>query len=135
MAIAIPNSFNAYGSVDGATGALTSGSGFSPSRVSAGVYTISLLEPVSSGQVVVIASLRGAGGSIKGALSVEETTNSVKTVRYNENGVATDVSFDILVLNTPAGIIAPAPVVTDDFLVTESGNFLVTESGDFLVTE
>lgn len=133
MAIAIPNSFNAYGSVDGATGALTSGSGFNASRVSAGLYTLSLLEPVSSGQGVVIASLRGAGSSIKGALSVEETTDYVKTVRYSENGVPTDVSFDILVLNAPAGTIAP--IVTDDFLVTESGNFLVTESGDFLVTE
>jgi hypothetical protein len=101
MAIIIPNSFNSYGSVAGGTGTAVSGAGFVSARTGAGVYTLTLDEPVDSTECAILVSRRGAAAGADETFSVEHTSDTVKTVTCTAAGVATDSDFDFAVLRCP----------------------------------
>lgn len=103
MSINIPNTFGAYGSVNGADGAKVSGAGFASARTGAGVYTLTLQEPVDATQCAILVSRRGAAAAADETFSVAHTSDTVKTVTCTAAGVATDSSFDFAVLRAPAG--------------------------------
>lgn len=103
MSINIPNVFNSYGSVVGGTGAKAAGAGFASARTGAGVYTLTLDQGADSAECAILVSRRGAAAAADGTFGVDHTSDTVKTVRYTEAGVAADVAFDFAVLNCPAG--------------------------------
>lgn len=99
MSINIPNTFNAYGSVDGATGTKVSGAGFASAQTGPGVYTITLDQPVDSTECVCIATPRTASARF---VTMVQTSDNVKTVyTVDDAGAATNASFDFVILNTP----------------------------------
>lgn len=102
MSINIPNTFNAYGSVNGTTGLRVSGAGFVAAG-GAGVYTLTLDQPVDAAECSILVSRRGAAAAADGTFGVAHTSDTVKTVTYTEAGVAAAVNFDFAVLNCPAG--------------------------------
>lgn len=108
MSINIPNTFNAYGSVVGATGVRASGAGFSVAGGTGGgtpgIYAITLEDPVDSAQCAIVVTRRGAAAAADGTFGVAHTSDSVKTVTYTQAGVAADTDFDFAVLNCPAGV-------------------------------
>lgn len=102
MSINIPNTFNSYGSVVGATGVKKSGAGFTPARSAAGIYALTLDAAVDAAQCVCLATVRGA---FVGFCHVEQTSDTVKTVNVvDAAGAALDADFDFAVLNCPAGV-------------------------------
>lgn len=103
MSINIPNTFNAYGSVKGTSGLRVSGAGFASARTGAGVYTLTLDEGVDSSECAILVTRRGAAAPADGTISVDHTSDTVKTVTCTAAGVATDSDFDFVVLNCPAG--------------------------------
>lgn len=100
MSINIPNSFNAYGSVNGA-GARVSGAGFSVASSGAGVYQITLDQPVDSTECAILVTGRGAAAAADGTFMVAHTSDTVKEVTFTQAGVAAAQAFDFLVLNAP----------------------------------
>lgn len=107
MSISIPNTFSAYGSVGGASGAKVSGAGFSVVGGTAGgtpgIYAITLEQPVDATQCAILVSRRGAAAAADETFSVAHTSDTVKTVTCTAAGVATDRDFDFAVLRAPAG--------------------------------
>lgn len=104
----------AFGSVVGATGASVPGPvnpitgqsvpltrGVTPARTGAGVYTLTFpgLDAndrggIDAGECIGLATLRGG---VDGALEIEHTSDTVKTVRtFNTAGAATDRDFDFI---------------------------------------
>lgn len=99
MSINIPNALQTYGSVNGTTGALVSGAGFTPARTAKGVYTLTLDQAVDATECSVLVTERGAVGNI---FSVAQTSDTVKTVNAFDNaGVAIDSDFDFVLLRAP----------------------------------
>lgn len=80
------------GSVTSA-GALLSGSGFTPARSQAGIYTLTLATPIAATACVVQASRRGTGARY--FVCVDHTSDAVKTVRVvDETDTFSDAAFD-----------------------------------------
>lgn len=102
MSINIPNVFNSYGSVASA-GTKVSGAGFASAKTGTGVYTLTLDQGADAAECACLVSRRGAAAAADGTFGVDHTSDTVKTVRYTEAGVAADVAFDFAVLNCPAG--------------------------------
>lgn len=99
MSINIPNALQAYGSVNGTTGATVSGAGFTPARSAKGVYTLTLDQAADSEECAVIATPRGATA---GYATVAQTSDTQKTVNtFDSAGAAADLDFDFLLLRAP----------------------------------
>jgi hypothetical protein len=101
MSIQIPNSFLAYGSVVGASGAKASGAGYTSARTGPGVYEVTLDQPADATESTCLVSLRG---SVGGRIAADVASDSVRTVRtFDAAGAAADLNFDFAVLASPAG--------------------------------
>jgi hypothetical protein len=100
MSINIPNALQAYGSVNGTTGAKVSGAGFTPARSAKGVYTLTMDQAADAAECAVLVTSRGATPAYA---SVEQTSDGVKTVNtVDAAGAAVDSDFDFLLLRAPA---------------------------------
>lgn len=101
MSINIPNSLQAYGSVNGTTGAKVSGAGFAPARSAKGIYTLTMDQAADAAECAVIATARSA---TQATLTCSQTSDTVKTVTaFDLAGAAVDVDFDFLMLRAPQG--------------------------------
>lgn len=101
MSVIIPNTFNSYGSV-ASGGAKVSGAGFVSASSGAGVYQLTLDEAVDATECSILVTFRGAALAADLSVSVEHTSDSVKTVHITAAGVATAQAFDFAVLRCPA---------------------------------
>ncbi len=91
------NAIHANGSVVGASGASASGNQFvTPARTGAGVYTLTLTEPIDAAECVILATLRT--GALNANIHVVHTSDTVKTVNTGLAAVATDEDFDYVII-------------------------------------
>lgn len=88
---------HASGSVGNAAGASVSGNQFvTTARTGAGVYTLTLTEPIDAAECAIIATLRGA--TVNQNITVAHTSDAVKTVATAIVAVATDADFDYVII-------------------------------------
>ena len=94
-----PSIINALGAVTGATGTAIWGAGAVSARGAKGVYTLTLDEGCDAAACACLVTVRGA---TEGYATVEQTSDTVKTVNTFDNaGAAEDVDFDYLILRAP----------------------------------
>jgi len=99
MALEFPNLINCAGAVDGATGLKTSGRGFVAATTGAGVYTLTLDQPVAADACSILLTRIGAVPVASDVtLTVVHTSDTVKTVHATVAGVATNESFGFAIL-------------------------------------
>jgi hypothetical protein len=99
MAIEIPNSLLAYGTVN-SDGTKASGAGFASAKTGAGVYTLTLDQPAPAAGSSLLLTIKGAGGG-KSEIEYTDTSDTVKGVTTWDAGVAADHAFSFLSLRAP----------------------------------
>jgi len=93
MALEFPNIVNSAGSVS-SLGAAVSGRGYVAAATAPGVYTLTLDQPVNAAQCAVIVTLEGAAPGDDETVTVEHTSDTVKTVTISHTviGVTSPVA-------------------------------------------
>lgn len=88
----------ARGRIDGATGNRLAGMGFVSARTGAGVYTITLDQPVDATQSIVLVTVEGAGAR---CATMSAETDSVKTISiFTTVPAAQDNTFSFAIYQT-----------------------------------
>jgi len=82
--------------VTGATGVATAARGCATARTGAGVYTVTLDQPVDANESILLPNTTDGTGDF--AVQAEHTSDTVKTVRTFTAGAAADHDFSLAVL-------------------------------------
>lgn len=95
--------FHAGGSIVGASGAPVVANNASFARTGAGVYTATLTLGLDASECVGLAAFRGAALAADAAISIQHTSDTVKTIFITVAGAPTDIDFDVIFFRMGVG--------------------------------